>query len=218
MAKLTDEKRIRNLLQVYELNLSTKGSYAKIRKHLKKKYKADASEQASTMIPKFGHVCALLDEHKKIKLPEDIQVFYDEKVSEILQKIKDNPPPVREKPKVKIQDRLREKADKCISELEEQFDDIMLSDFKDKPSPMATIVKHQFKPMHLRFIIKWADDESKEWIESLDSDDPQMKEAYGHFTITKRKKMIAYFNSVKECCEKIKSLTKKKSSVRIKIL
>ena len=37
MAKLTDEKRIRNLLQLYELDLTTKGSYAKIRKHIQSK-------------------------------------------------------------------------------------------------------------------------------------------------------------------------------------
>jgi len=71
--------------------------------------------------------------------------------------------------------------------------------------------------MHLRFVIKWADEELEEWVESLESEDPQLKEGYAHTTKTKKKKMIAYFNSVKECCEKIKSLTKKKSSVRIKI-
>ena len=82
---------------------------------------------------------------------------------------------------------------------------------------MASLVKYQLKPMHLRFVIKWANEELEDWVESLESDDPQLKEAYAHTTKTKKKKMIAYFNSVKECCEKIKSLTKKKSSVRIKI-
>ena len=216
MAKLTDEKRIRNLLQLYELDLTTKGSYAKIRKHIIKKHKVNASEQASTMPKRFGLICALLDEHKAV-LPEDLQTYYDKMVSEILQKIKDNPPDENEKPKVNIQDRLREKADLAIVELEEQVDEIMLSDFQEKPSPMASLVKYQLKPMHLRFVIKWANEELEDWVESLESDDPQLKEAYAHTTKTKKKKMIAYFNSVKECCEKIKSLTKKKSSVRIKI-
>ncbi len=216
MAKLTDEKRIKNLLQMYELDLTTKGSYAKIRKHIKRKYKANASEQASTMPKKFGMVCALIDEHKAV-LPEDLQIYYDKMVSEILQKIKDNPPVENEKPRVNIQDRLREKADLAIVELEEQVDEIMISDFQEKPSPMASLVKYQLKPMHLRFVVKWADESMEEWVESLESDDPQLKEGYSHTTRTKRKRMIAYFNSVKECCEKIKSLTKKKSSVRIKI-
>ncbi len=216
MAKLTDEKRIKNLLQMYELDLTTKGSYAKIRKHIKRKYKANASEQASTMPKKFGMVCALIDEHKAV-LPEDLQIYYDKMVSEILQKIKDNPPVENEKPRVNIRDRLREKADLAIVELEEQVDEIMLSDFQEKPSPMASLVKYQLKPMHLRFVVKWADESMEEWVESLESDDPQLKEGYSHTTRTKRKRMIAYFNSVKECCEKIKSLTKKKSSVRIKI-
>ena len=101
MAKLTDEKRIRNLLQLYELDLTTKGSYAKIRKHIKKKYKANASEQASSMPKRFGLICALLDEHKAV-LPEDLQTYYDERVSEILQKIKDNPPDENEKPRVAV--------------------------------------------------------------------------------------------------------------------
>ena len=163
--KLVDEDRIKDLLNWYSGDLTTKGAYAKIRKHIKKKYDADASLAASDMPTRFGHICALLDD-KKVKLPEDIQKFYDEQVEIILQKIKDNPPPVREKPKVNIQDRLRQKAD---------------------------------------------------WVEALEPEDPQIKEGYAHTTKTKKKRMIAYYESVKECCEKIKSLTKKKSSVKIKI-
>jgi len=216
MAKLTDEKRIRNLLQLYELDLTTKGSYAKIRKHIKKKYKANASEQASTMPKRFGLICALIDEHKPV-LPEDLQTYYDERVSEILQKIKDNPPVEKEKPKINIQDRLRQKADIAIADLEEQVDDMFMSDFQEKPSPLAILVKYQLKPMHLRFVIEWANEAMEDWVEALEPEDPQIKEAYDHITKTKKKRMIAYYESVKQSCEKIKSLTKKKSSVKIKI-
>ena len=140
-----------------------------------------------------------------------------DKAWDMVQKIKDNPPPVKEKPKVNIQDRLRQKADIAIADLEEQVDDIFMSDFQEKPSPLPILVKYQLKPMHLKFVIEWANEAMEDWVEALEPDDPQIKEAYEHTTKTKKKKMIAYYESVKECCEKIKSLTKKKSSVKIKI-
>jgi len=214
--KLVDADRIKDLLNWYSGDLTTKGAYAKIRKHMKKKYDADASLAASDMPTRFGHICALLDD-KKVKLPEDIQKFYDEQVEIILQKIKDNPPPVREKPKVNIQDRLRQKADIAIAELEEQVDDMFMSDFQEKPSPLPILVKYQLKPMHLKFVVEWANEAMEDWVEALEPEDPQIKEGYAHTTKTKKKRMIAYYESVKECCEKIKSLTKKKSSVKIKI-
>ena len=71
--------------------------------------------------------------------------------------------------------------------------------------------------MHLKFVIEWANEAMEDWVEALQPKDPQIKEAYNHTTKTKKKKMIAYYESVKESCEKIKSLTKKKSSVKIKI-
>ena len=54
---------------------------------MKKKHKANASEQPSSMPKRFGLICALLDEHKAV-LPEDLQTYYDEKVSEIYKRSK----------------------------------------------------------------------------------------------------------------------------------
>ena len=207
-----DDKKADQLLSWYSTEKSSKFAFNRIKGHMKKKYKVDASEQAKTMPPRFGYICCMLEDKKE--LPDSWQKYYDSNVNELLQKIKDNPILEPEKPKITIQDRLRMKADDCIGELEGQVDDIMNSDFKVKPSALEVFKKFGMKFMHIRFIKKWAENEKEEWEEALSGEDVILTEAYG-LPKSKLKKMVDYYNSVIEDCSKIKSLTIKKTNVKV---
>ena len=159
--KLVDEDRIKDLLNWYSGDLTTKGAYAKIRKHIKKKYDADASLAASDMPTRFGHICALLDD-KKVKLPEDIQKFYDEQVEIILQKIKDNC--CKGKTKVNIQDRGCQKADMALLGMKNKLMICLCQTFR-KNAALAILVKYQLKRTH-EFVVEWANEGMEDWVET----------------------------------------------------
>tara|TARA_R100001129_G_scaffold164438_2_gene130635 strand:- start:1169 stop:1831 length:663 start_codon:yes stop_codon:yes gene_type:complete len=209
------EKKCDNLLNWYMGQHTVKAAHRQIIRHMKKNYKVNASEQAKTAPTRFGYICMMLSD--KVELSESIKEFYDENVKILLQKIKDNPVAEPDKPKITIQDRLSMKADECIGELEYQVDELMISDFKSKPSPLELLKKFGMKPMHTRFIKKWAEAEKEEWEKASSGEDKELTKAYG-LPISKLKKMVAYYNSVIDDCSKVKSLTNKKRGVKIKIL
>tara|TARA_B100001778_G_C18580958_1_gene627402 strand:+ start:1276 stop:1944 length:669 start_codon:yes stop_codon:yes gene_type:complete len=209
------EKKIDNLLSWYTGQKTAKAAQRQTIRHMKKKYKANASEQFKAVPIKFGYICMMLDD--KIELSKNLKEFYDENVKILLQLIKDNPVVESDKPKITIQDRLSMKADECIAELEYQVDEVMNSDFKSKPSPLEILKKFNMKPVHTRFIKKWAEIEKEEWEKASTGEDKDLTEAYGR-PKSKLKKMVAYYNSVIDDCSKVKSLTNKKRGVKIKIL
>lgn len=209
------EKKLDNLLNWYMGQKSAKAAQRQIIRHMKKKHRVNASEQAKAIPVRFGYICIMLDD--KIELSESLKEFYDENVKTLIQLIKDNPVAEPDKPKITIQDRLSMKADECIAELEYQVDEVMNSDFKAKPSPLEILKKFNMKPVHTRFIKKWAEIEKEEWEKASTGEDKDLTEAYGS-TKSKLKKMVAYYNSVIDDCSKVKSLTNKKQGVKIKIL
>jgi hypothetical protein len=97
---------------------------------------------------------------------------------------------------VSIQDHIKRKSSECIGELEGQLDEIILSDFKAAPAPIAVMNSLQVKGAHTKFIVEHFKVRRTEYDVLLTTDDSFIKEAYSNFTKPQLKKLIAYCDQV----------------------
>ena len=104
---------------------------------------------------------------------------------------------------ISIQDRIREKSQECIGELEGQLDDYIASDYKIDASPYGIMHTMNIKSVHVSRIVDVFKRRRIEFDAVLNTDDKELKEAYSNFTKPQLKKMIAYFDQVILDCQKV---------------
>ena len=112
---------------------------------------------------------------------------------------------VEEKPTnvISIQDRIREKSQECIGELEGQLDDYIDSDYKIDASPYGVMHTMNIKSVHVNRIVEVFKRKRIEFDNVLNTDDKELKEAYGNFTKPQLKKVVAWCDQVILDCQKV---------------
>ena len=182
--------------------------------YFKKKLKIDASTALKSQIATFGFICRIITNGGSLSIKN--QVWFDDEVKKIkeeLSRVKTNKSAVVTNV-INIQDRIREKANDCIAELEGQVDDLILSNFTANSQPYAVFHTLDIKDAQTKFIIEWAKSKRIEFDEVMNTDDNELREAYANFTKAQLKKMVAYFDQVILDCQKVSGESSKSRKPR----
>jgi hypothetical protein len=108
---------------------------------------------------------------------------------------------VEDKPAVtrpNIQDIMREKAKAAQGELEGLLDEFMGADLKLKTDGrvMGELSERNVLPQHISMLVEIWQKKINEFTEVLDTDDRQLREAYGHYTKTQIKQIIKFCEAI----------------------
>ena len=196
-------------LNWYSNNKGTKEALKYATDYFKKKLKITNVDSVLKDMPStFGFVCRISTNGGVLSTKD--QAWLDAEVEQIKIKSKKKKPVVVDttptKPVITIQDRIAEKSSECLAEMEGQIDDMILSDFKDFPSPYGLMHTMAIKSAHTRFIVEWAKKRRNEFDEVLNNTtDKDLKEGYSNFTKPNLKKIISYCDQVILDCQKITS-------------
>jgi len=202
-------------LSWYSQNKTSKDSQKYANDFFKKKFKIDASSVIKTRPQQIGFVCRIVT--NGATLSEGRQKWFDEQINgireevakvqttEVIDKVKKGP---------NIQDRIREKANECIGELEGQIDTLIATKFSANVTPYAAMHTLAIKDVQTRFIIDWAKNKRTEFDEIMTTDDKDLKEGYSNFSKTELKKIVAYCDQVILDCQKVSSTASRKPRKR----
>jgi len=170
----------------------------------KKKYKLDASHVLKDKIPTFGFVCRIVSNGGL--LPSKEQTWFDDEIEKIQTDLKKPQTNVEDKTKpviVNIQERIRDKANECIAELEGCVDEMVAKKFKANTAPYGVMYSLNIKDAQVKYIVEWAKNKRSEYDDVLNTDDSDLKEGYSNFSKPELKKMVAYFDQVILDCQKV---------------
>lgn len=193
-------------LSWYSQNKDKKDAFKWACDFFKKKHKLDASSVLKDKISTFGFVCRIVSNGGQLCMKD--QIWFDNEVEKIKAELQEafslQPNQTVTKTNViNIQDRIREKADNAIAELESQVDEMIASSFSANTQPYAVFHTLGIKDAQTKYIIDWAKTKRIEFDEVMNTDDKELKEAYSNFTKPQMKKMVAYFDQVILDCQKI---------------
>ena len=207
--KFTVELSMLDLIKTltwYNQNKASKDAEKYANDYFKKKFKLDASSIIRTKESTFGFVCRIVSNGGILNSKD--QQWLDDEIAVIKERLKKKPKTVVVStnpliPVVSIQERIRDKANDCISELEGQVDEIILSKFKTIGAPYGIMHTLSIKDAQTKYIIDWAKLKRNEFDEVLNSDDVDLKEGYSNFSKSEIKKMVVYFDQVILDCGKV---------------
>ena len=191
-------------LSWYSQNKDKKDAFKWACEFFKKKHKLDVSSIVKDKISTFGFICRIVLNGGILSTKD--QIWFDNEVGEVKEKLKGFKSVVDDKPKgiiINIQDRIRAKADDCIAELEGQVDELIASGFSANSQPYAVFHTLQIKDAQTKYIVEWAKSKRIEFDDVMNTDDKELKEAYSNFTKPQLKKMVAYFDQVILDCQKV---------------
>ena len=155
-----------------------------------------------------NHTCGAIARliNRGYDVPATSKKFLEEKIAYILTKAKVQTN--NSIPKASVQDRMRERQNDIIGDIEELIDNgetfSLYEWLKAKEIPAVycpSIVSH-YSPC------------LGELIEALEGKDPQLKEAYGHMTKKQLRERIDFFNKLIEDAERYGNVTKKTRAPR----
>lgn len=195
--------QIARILSWYSQNKETQESFKYARDFFKKKYKLDVSDVIKSKSPTFGFVCRMVS--NGAILAESNQAWFDAIVNQIKRELSEKKVEsvVTTNNVINIQDRIREKADECIAELEGQIDELIVSKFSVTVSPVGLMHSLNIKPAQTKLISEAFKKRRAEFDGVLNSEDEQIKEGYSNFSKTELKKLITYCDQVILACVKI---------------
>ncbi len=196
-----------NLMQTlswYAQNKDKKDAFKWACDYFKKFHKIDASSVLKDKISTFGFICRIVT-NGGILSPKD-QIWLDVEVEKIKNELKT---PLTQTvatattPIVNIQERIRDKANECIAELESQVDDFVLSGCSANVSPYGIFHTMNIKDAQTKYIVDWAKNKRIEFDDVLNTGDSLLKEGYSNFTKPQLKKLIGYFDQIILDCQKV---------------
>lgn len=151
----------------------------------------------SEMSMQFGFIARMAS--LGYKPDEDTQKFFDQEMAECLLKGKFNRAnkvvEKQESPQVvNIQDRINQKADDEIGELEGLIDDQIISKFKNTTDIAKYLKSRNLSSVVAKKISDYFVDRSKQFENEIN--DPELKEAYSNFTKPELKKLKDFFDGI----------------------
>jgi hypothetical protein len=204
-AELTALEMIK-ALSWYAQNKDSKDAFKYACDYFKKVHKLDASSVLKNKSSSFGFVCRIVTNGGLLCTKD--QIWFNNETEKVKEDLKNNfslqPNQVVVKNNViNIQDRIREKANECIAELELQVDDFILSGCSANVSPYGIFHTMSIKDAQTKYIIEWAKSKRIEFDDVLNTDDTLIKEGYSNFTKPQLKKLIGYFDQVILDCQRL---------------
>ncbi len=186
-------------LNWYSQNKTSKDAEKWAQDYFKKKLKVDPPESIKHAPDTFGYICRIVLNGGSLDVKN--LTWFENEIEKINEQSKRPKKVVVVKddnavPAVTIQDRIREKAHECIGELEGQFDDYVISDFKADANPYAIMHTMNIKSVHVKTIVDFAKRRRTEFDEVLNTTDKELKEAYSNFTKPQLKKIIAWCDQI----------------------
>jgi hypothetical protein len=193
-------------LNWYNQNKASKDAEKYAVDYLKKTLKLDASPAIKNTHTTFGFICRIISNGGSLNAKD--QQWFENEIDKIKNQLKVKPKivvdvPVVVKPTVSIQERIQDKAKECIAELEGQFDDAMLCNFKTIGSPYGSMKSFSIKDAQTKYLIDWAKKRRNEFDEVMNTNDVDLKNGYSNFNKTQLKKAVGYFDQVILDCAKI---------------
>jgi len=191
-------------LNWYSQNRTSKDAEKYITDYFKKKLKIDIGALAKDCNTTLCYLCRIVFNGGMLDVKN--QIWFDNEIKQIENKLKiKKVKVVEEKPTnvVSIQDRIREKSQECIGELEGQLDDYIASDYKIDASPYGVMHTMNIKSVHVNRIVEVFKRRRIEFDAVLNTDDKELKEAYGNFTKPQLKKVVAWCDQVILDCQKV---------------
>ena len=191
-------------LNWYSQNRTSKDAEKYITDYFKKKLKIDIGALAKDCNTTLCYLCRIVFNGGMLDVKN--QIWFDNEIKQIENKLKiKKVKVVEEKPTnvVSIQDRIREKSQECIGELEGQLDDYIASDYKIDASPYGVMHTMNIKSVHVNRIVEVFKRRRIEFDNVLNTDDKELKEAYGNFTKPQLKKVVAWCDQVILDCQKV---------------
>jgi hypothetical protein len=189
-------------LNWYVQNKDTKDVQKYALEFFKKKHKVDITPILKEMNFTIGSICRIVS--NGAVLPKESEKSFNATINSIktsltnVKVVKQQ----KEKPVVNIQDRIAEKVNEVIGELEGSIDDYIISDFNKSPSPFA-IMQGKVKSVYVSKITDVFKKRRIEFDTALNTKDAYVKESYSNFTKMQLKKLIAYCDQIIADCNKI---------------
>ena len=192
-------------LNWYSQNRTNKDAEKYVTDYFKKKLKLDVGALAKDCTSTFAYLCRIIYNGGMLGVKD--QIWFDNEVKQIQDRLKVKKIKVVEvaviSNVISIQDRIREKSQECIGELEGQLDDYILSDYKIDASPYGVMHTMNIKSVHVNRIVEVFRKRRIEFDNVLNTDDKELKEAYGNFTKPQLKKVVAWCDQVILDCQKV---------------
>jgi len=180
-------------LSWYSQNRDNKDAFKYATDYFKKKLKVAVPAGIKSQPQTFGFVCRIVT-NGGILVGKDKE-WFDKTINELRGTV-DVIKPTKTGNVVSIQDHIKRKSSECIGELEGQLDEIILSDFKSNPAPIAVMNSLEVKGAHIKYIVEHFKMRRAEYDSILITDDTLIKEAYSNFTKPQLKKLVAYCDQV----------------------
>jgi hypothetical protein len=191
-------------LNWYSQNRTSKDAEKYVTDYFKRKLKKDIGAIAKDCTSTFSYICRIVYNGGTLGIKD--QIWFDNEVKQVEDKLNvKKVKVVEEKPTnvISIQDRIREKSQECIGELEGQLDDYVASDYKIDASPYGIMHTMNIKSVHVNRIVETFRKRRIEFDAVLNTDDKELKEGYGNFSKPQLKKVVAWCDQVILDCQKV---------------
>ena len=191
-------------LNWYSQNKTSKDAEKYVTDYFKKKLKIDIGSLAKDCNSTFCYICRIVYNGGMLSVKD--QIWFDNQIKQIENQMSVKKVKVVEVVPgnvISIQDRIREKSQECIGELEGQLDDYITSDYKIDASPYGVIHTMNIKSVHVNRIVEVFKRRRIEFDAVLNTDDKELKEAYSNFTKPQLKKVVAWCDQVILDCQKV---------------
>jgi hypothetical protein len=191
-------------LNWYSQNKTSKDAEKYVTDYFKKKLKIDIGSLAKDCNSTFCYICRIVYNGGMLSVKD--QIWFDNQIKQIENQMSVKKVKVVEVVPgnvISIQDRIREKSQECIGELEGQLDDYITSDYKIDASPYGVMHTMNIKSVHVNRIVEVFKRRRIEFDTVLNTDDKELKEAYSNFTKPQLKKVVAWCDQVILDCQKV---------------
>ena len=191
-------------LNWYSQNKTSKDAEKYVTDYFKKKLKIDIGSLAKDCNSTFCYICRIVYNGGMLSVKD--QIWFDNQIKQIENQMSAKKVKVVEVVPgnvISIQDRIREKSQECIGELEGQLDDYITSDYKIDASPYGVMHTMNIKSVHVNRIVVVFKRRRIEFDNVLNTDDKELKEAYSNFTKPQLKKVVAWCDQVILDCQKV---------------
>ncbi len=180
-------------LNWYARNRSNKDAEEYAEKYFKTNLKYNGP--IKNISPTFGFLCRIITNGGI--LPEKNVHWFNEQVNKISTNNIVNDSNIIDtttETKPTVQDRIKEKSNSCIAELEGMFDEYISSKFSLLPIPYSVLNSLEIK--QTKDIVEHFKNRRKEYNDILITTDSQIKEGYSNFTRIQIKKLVAFFDQI----------------------
>ena len=212
--EVTDSE-IGSTLSWYSQNKSPKDSQKYAIDFFKKKFKLSIASVIKGKPSQFGFICRMVT--NGAVLSAERQTWFQKQVEDIkeeLAKFETKEVIDTAKKGPNIQERIREKANECIGELEGQIDTLIATKFSSNVAPFAVMHTMSIKEAQVKYILDWVKNKRSEFDEVMNTGDKDLKEGYSNFSKTELKKIVAYCDQVILDCQKVSATATRKPRKR----